>query len=70
MTEAPIFICDLYTLSKTFDLNSNYEVIYYTNNTNINRTDLKYFINTANKEEKEEEQIFKYIKSNSNLFDI
>jgi hypothetical protein len=59
MTEAPIFICDLYTLSKTFDLNSNYEVIYYTNNTNINRTDLKYFINTANKEEKEEEQIYK-----------
>lgn len=69
MTEAPIFICDLGVLNKTIDLKSNYEVIYYSRSANINRKDLKYFINTANKEEKEEEQILKYIKSNSNLFD-
>lgn len=69
MTEAPIFICDLGVLNKTIDLNSNYEVIYYTSSPNINRKDLKYFINIANKEEKDEEQILKYIQSNTNLFD-
>lgn len=70
MTEAPIFICDLGALNKTIDLKSNYDIIYYTSSPNINRTDLKYFINTTNKEEKHEVQILKYIKSNSNLFDI